>query len=241
MRKTLRLLAVAIALAASQASAADLPRKAPAYTPAPAPVPFSWTGFYIGGHVGGAWANVDWTHTNTGGIVETFSQDDSSWTGGVHGGGMYQWGNIVFGIEGTYSWFDLSATNPALLSVNRSNSFESKNMATVVGRLGWAWDRWLVYGQGGWATAKTEFRRFITSTGATTASSEGWDDGWTAGVGFAYAIHNNIILGLEYDFARINIDNRINTLAPGFVGTDTVTNANSDIHRVTARVSFKYP
>src|SRR5262245_45915053 len=101
MRKSLTLFGAAIVLAASQASAADLPRKAPVYTPAPAPVPFSWTGFYIGGHVGGAWANVDYTHTNTLGLVETFSQDDSSWTGGVHGGGMYQWGNIVFGIEGT--------------------------------------------------------------------------------------------------------------------------------------------
>ena len=35
------------------ASAADLPRKAPVYTPPPPPV-FSWTGFYVGGDIGGA-------------------------------------------------------------------------------------------------------------------------------------------------------------------------------------------
>ena len=39
-------------LAASQASAADLPRKAPAYVP-PAPPPMTWTGCYIGANIGG--------------------------------------------------------------------------------------------------------------------------------------------------------------------------------------------
>ena len=53
MRKSsLTLLAAVIGLAASQASAADLPRKAPVYVP-PAPPPITWTGCYIGGNVGG--------------------------------------------------------------------------------------------------------------------------------------------------------------------------------------------
>ena len=56
MRKSLlTLLAAAIGLAASQASAADLPRKAPAYVP-PAPPPVTWTGCYIGANVGGVFA-----------------------------------------------------------------------------------------------------------------------------------------------------------------------------------------
>ena len=43
------LLAAVIGLAASQASAADLPRKAPAYIPPP---PLTWTGCYVGVNVG---------------------------------------------------------------------------------------------------------------------------------------------------------------------------------------------
>ena len=55
MRKSaLTLLAAVIGLAAGQASAADLPRRAPApaYVP-PAPPPMTWTGCYIGGNIGG--------------------------------------------------------------------------------------------------------------------------------------------------------------------------------------------
>ena len=55
-RRSLSLVTAAvIGLAASQASAADLPRKAPAYVP-PAPPPITWTGCYIGANVGGVFA-----------------------------------------------------------------------------------------------------------------------------------------------------------------------------------------
>ena len=155
---------------------------------------------------------------------------------------LYQWGTAVIGIEGTYAWHDLSQTSVSIstLIVDRSSSFDSKNMATVVGRLGWAWDRWLVYGQSGWAAAKTDFRRFSTTTNANTASSSKWDDGWTVGVGTAYAIWNNVNLGIQYDFVRIDIDNRSSTVTPGFLGP-SILNARSDIHQVTARLSFKFP
>lgn len=235
------LIAALMGLGAGTGFAADLPVKAPALAPAMV-VAYSWTGFYIGGHAGGAWAKTDWTHTNTGGVVENFAQDARGFVYGGHAGAMYQFGNIVIGVEGTYSRLnDISATSIALLSTDRSNAFNMTDMATVVGRLGMAWDRWLVYGQGGWATVKTNFNRFATSTNATTASSSGWDNGWTAGVGAAYAVHQNIILGIEYNFARIEIDNRTNTLAAGFVGTDTVTNAKADLHQVTGRLSLKFP
>ena len=234
----------------SSALAADIPVRERVYQEpvyqqrvyrAPQAFAYNWTGFYVGGHVGGGWADAEWTHTNTTGIVERFNQDASGLVYGGHAGAMYQFGNFVVGIEGTYTGHDFSATNAALNSVDRSNSFDWKTTATVVGRFGYAWDRWLGYFQGGWATAEIDFRRFITSTGATTASSSDWDDGWTIGIGGAYAFHRNIIFGVEYNYVRIGLDNRTNTLAPGFAGVDTVTNATADRHQVTARLSFKFP
>jgi len=59
--------ALSVLLATSiAANAADVTaRPAPYAPPAPvyAPPPFSWTGFYLGGNIGGAWANRDVTDT----------------------------------------------------------------------------------------------------------------------------------------------------------------------------------
>ncbi len=241
MKSTLLGIAAASVLALP-AIAADMPIAAPV-TKAPVMVPaaFSWTGVYVGGHAGGAQGSVDWTHTNTGGIVERFNQRDSDFVYGAHAGFFYQTGMWVFGAEGTYTHLDLAQTSAALNSVDRSNAFAMKHMATAVGRVGAAWDRFLIYVQGGYATARTDFTRFVTSTGATTASSSGWDPGWTVGVGGSYAVFNNVLLGVEYNFARINIDNRTQTLAAGFAGIDTVTSANANIHQITGRISFKFP
>jgi outer membrane immunogenic protein len=45
-------------LASAPVTAADLPVKAP--VPA-RPAPFSWSGCYLGGHVGGLWGETNWT------------------------------------------------------------------------------------------------------------------------------------------------------------------------------------
>src|SRR5262249_48124738 len=59
MKKVLFSSVALIALGTGLASAADLPVKAP---PAPvyAPPAFSWTGCYIGGNIGAAWAHSEW-------------------------------------------------------------------------------------------------------------------------------------------------------------------------------------
>jgi len=73
----------AIGLTANQvASGADLGKALPrpAYVP-PAPVPYLWTGCYVGGNIGGAWANVEVGDAATGGTV-------SASNSGVAGGGQ---------------------------------------------------------------------------------------------------------------------------------------------------------
>ena len=75
-KHSLMLLAAAFGLAASQASAADLPRKAPAYVP-PAPPPVTWTGCYIGANVGGIFTSGSVTFDG----LEA-SRDNSGFAGG---------------------------------------------------------------------------------------------------------------------------------------------------------------
>src|SRR6202048_2098385 len=95
MKKLLFGTAAFIAFAAP-AMAADMPArtytKAPAYT-APELV-YNWTGFYIGGHVGGAFAGNN-----------SLEGSGGRFLGGVQGGFDYQFAtNWVLGAEAQYSW-----------------------------------------------------------------------------------------------------------------------------------------
>ena len=116
MRKSsLALLAAVIGLAASQASAADLPRKAPAYVP-PAPPPLTWTGCYIGANAGGAWGRV--TLEGPFGGTADRSTNNASFVGGGQIGCDYQFaGGWVIGFR---NMFD-GTTN------SRDRAFNSRN------------------------------------------------------------------------------------------------------------------
>jgi opacity protein-like surface antigen len=82
---SLMLLAAAtIGLAATQALAADLPRKAPVYVP-PAPPPICWTGCYIGANIDGAFGDA--SATFPGGEI---SSNGSGFAGGGQIGCDYQ-------------------------------------------------------------------------------------------------------------------------------------------------------
>lgn len=88
------------------ANAADM--AAPVYKAPPVVAPsFSWTGFYIGGELGGAWANGNVTDSLFGLSV---SSSHDGWLGGGVIGYNYQVNNLVFGIEGDFDGTSLRAT-----------------------------------------------------------------------------------------------------------------------------------
>src|SRR5438046_3106700 len=97
-------LVVAAALAGATLSmgalAADIPVKEPPRLVAP----FSWTGFYVGAHVGGAWSSIDTSNPDPLNTVFTLnhpfaSQDASSWIWGAQAGYNLQFNQVVIGVE----------------------------------------------------------------------------------------------------------------------------------------------
>src|SRR5438552_14275042 len=114
--KKILLAAVALAALVAPALGADLgPR---GYTKAPvfaAPI-YNWTGFYIGGHVGGAFSGSN----NFNGLV--LSDYSARFLGGVQAGADWQFApSWVVGVEGQYSWLGkntLNAIFPAGLVYN---------------------------------------------------------------------------------------------------------------------------
>jgi outer membrane immunogenic protein len=175
-----------------------------------------WSGFYIGGKLGGAWGNVDWTQdtnifTNGGAVASNASADfsPSGFGGGVIGGANLQTGKWVFGAEFTFSGVDFSSSI-ASPYFPATDAFSTKIdwITTVEGRIGYAWDQYLLYGKGGWAggqAALTLVAGNRTATTGATADHSGFYSGWTIGGGLDYLCWSNVVLGLEYDYITLNL------------------------------------
>src|SRR5262245_18777735 len=163
------------------AQAADMPLKAP---PVAAPVMYNWTGFYIGAHIGGAWAdrnghdrfdhfddhnchwlNEDFICFDDGG----FGRNRGHFIGGGQVGFNYQVNQWVWGVEGQISGVASNNNDDAcgffrFENGTRDHLFTCGNrsswLATVAARLGWtfgATGNWLLYVKGGGAFADARF------------------------------------------------------------------------------------
>lgn len=182
------------------AVAADLPVRKPVYKSAPIVTAYSWTGCYFGGHAGGVWVSKDWTLAPPDVPTALGGHEANGWLGGAQAGCDYQFaGGVVIGIQGDYAWTNASGTN--------FDSFEGTNdetrvrsLATVTGRLGYAWDRFLGYVKGGAAWERDEYVRIVPATGAVQASGRETRGGWTVGVGGEYAFSNFISGFAEYNY-----------------------------------------
>jgi outer membrane immunogenic protein len=177
---------------ASAADAADMYRapEAGGYKDGPAYVAVNWSGFYAGVDVGGAWAkdNVSPTVPDGG----TFPRSNALNPDGVFGGGTlgYNWqrGAFVFGIEGDLGGLDLKQSRHDPLGGTEIDHIDSGLYGDVTGRLGYAFDRILVYGKGGFAFYDGQAYT-STAIGGYSVSKTSTFTGWTAGAGVEYKIN----------------------------------------------------
>ena len=191
------------ALISGSAVAADLRRPLPA--PPPPVYVFSWTGCYAGGNVGGLWVNKDFTvlapafGPGNPFFGQSFSANANSVLGGVQAGCNYQFaGGWVLGVQGDYDWTDAHRDRDGVLFTNFTDSFKVKSVASVTGRIGYAWDRFLGYVKGGGAWERDDITFAFIPTG-TIATVSDTRSGWTVGVGAEYAFTNWITGFVEYD------------------------------------------
>lgn len=205
---TIALAAAGPALAADIIPPSAPPPQAPAtYIPAPAPI-YNWGGIYVGINGGYAFGNSDWTQ----GALSTgnFSVD-----GGLIGGTIganFQSGQFVFGVEGDWDWADIKGSSaagcgtlgtaiPPVGTIGPMTTCETKSdwLATIRGRVGYAFDRVLVYGTAGGAVGDVEAG---PSSSATFDSST--EFGWTAGAGVEVGITPNLTAKVEYLFVDLS-------------------------------------
>lgn len=194
-------------LAASAASAADMPVKARPMVAAP----WTWTGAYIGVNLGAALPRVGYHDIEAGSGQLAFLAGEffafSNWrvTFGGQAGYNWQMGNVVVGVEGDLNWIDgqQSTTIPALFGP--PTVFVNSNFtwfATARGRLGWAVDRALLYATGGVAVARISSQWGFPGV-VPFFSHDETRATWVAGAGFEYMLTRNVtakVEGLYSDF-----------------------------------------
>jgi outer membrane immunogenic protein len=158
---------------------------------APGPVsPMSWSGFYVGGNLGGAFDPNDLS-------IKDLSEEqdltlrksnDDEFIGGVHAGYNWQMQNYLIGIEG---------------DANFANDLDV--LGSIRGRLGLVYDRWLVYGTAGVAFLSTDEHFVVVSADDGPFGFKHSDDdtGFVGGGGVDYMIWPNVSAGVSalfYDF-----------------------------------------
>lgn len=199
------------------AAAADLALKAPA------PVAVSdWTGFYVGGHWGYATGRTSWTANEAGAAIPTLNgafglfnaYDPFKGTGsyfvGLQAGYNYMLpSRFLIGFEADYSAPNTLAGTQTIASPligQASYNDTVLQFGTARGRLGYAFDHWLLYGTGGFAwtydrLTRTQFAGIPVGGTATAGTSEAallWRFGLVGGAGVEVPVGPNWTAKLEY-------------------------------------------
>lgn len=202
-------------IGSSAGLAADLPaRQAPPTIVAPPIVPiFVWAGPYAGVNVGyiGGYDRYDYTVAPEGNpvIVGSSNRHGDGVIGGAQIGYNFAIGNVVFGPEADFDGSSLRSSGTAeglvFTGTNVTLSSRLNYLGTVRGRLGYSFDRLLIYGTGGFAyanvTQSTTAPELEVATRTTNTHT-----GYAVGGGLEFAVSRNLILRAEY--LRVDLGRR---------------------------------
>jgi outer membrane immunogenic protein len=220
MIKKLLLASAATALVVGSAHAADLPRRAeppPVFTPIPV---FTWTGFYAGLH--SAYTFTDRQRVTTIGNTAVTAGNVAAGrrvpavlttTDGIAniGGGFgynYQFtpgSGFVIGFAADWTWTDLTknrfvlgAPFPGTVAPNPASYRQSLDwLGTLNGKVGYAFDRFMVYGLGGFAYGNVFYDVNFYTPGNALQFAGRYDDletGFSYGGGVEWAIPTDSFL-----------------------------------------------
>lgn len=200
---------LAIVGAVGSASAADLPARMPVKAPVVAPAPaFSWTGFYIGIHGGGAWLDHKQTIVATPsrgvcGVAPGPGDCTVDKFGGAFGGLAgynFQSGRVVFGVEVDGTWLSAKGTKVFATApeVDDPLTIHAKVnwLATVRGRLGLTMSPTLIYVTGGVAFGGVKSGWFDGGQNVAVQIDK-TQTGWVAGGGIEHAFAPNWLVRVE--------------------------------------------
>jgi outer membrane immunogenic protein len=259
MKKLLLASVAAGALAAAgSANAGDLPVAAypppPPYPyappPPPPPPPFSWSGCYVGGHVGWGWSKTTFQDQNaSSALIDSSGLGRSAsvnGNGGIFGGQVgcdFEVGNnFVYGAQVSAAGTTItgSSADPFAFATLQSKTDFLGDLSL---RVGFDWDRVLLYVKGGGALEHNEFTD--TGTGPNigfNGSASNTPFGGVAGVGVEWAFARNWSAFVEYDhYFFSNYTATFNfPAAGGFAPFNSLVNVSQSIDAVKGGVNLRF-
>jgi outer membrane immunogenic protein len=218
--------------------------KAPSVSPA-----FTWTGLYVGGDGGYGWHTANGTLTIAASApLAAYDYNVSGPFAGVFAGGNYQFGRFVAGFEGDWQRTNLTGNNQQQAAITAATSLPAatgafpggpftvlttiKEDASIRGRLGFAYGRFLHFGTGGLAWGNPTHDYALLGSAPFVANG-GNSLGWTAGAGLDYALTDNVFGRIEYRYTNLRTSGFVNA------ATDSADAANK-VPISDVRVGFAY-
>jgi opacity protein-like surface antigen len=223
---------------------------------APAAVAYDWTGFYLGAFGGAGFGNSKWDFPAgafpAGGIGA--NSRIAGVLAGANAGYNKQYGQWVLGVEG-----DIAATNAKGgqgCATNQPNAFfpigqncnnDLKWIATGTAKVGYAWDRVLVYGKAGgaWTDNKLDascngdanFGLFCFASNnflpAQNLVATLGQFGWVVGAGFELALTPSWSAKAEYNYMNFGSRNLV-------LPDTTLVNFKQDFNQVKIGVNYRF-
>lgn len=187
-----------------------MPLKAP---PPVAAKIFSWTGVYVGAEAGYGDVRTSTTRNVANTNFPAGFSDSTDYHGGLFGfeaGANYQLSWIVFGVEGDWQGSTIHGSttvfSPLIVGHHTVEDRETDWIASAAGRLGVAWDRWLVFGKAGpaWRQINNKGSNVTLSGGGGVLGDDlvasANEQGYVAGGGVEWAPFDALSLKVEYDW-----------------------------------------
>jgi opacity protein-like surface antigen len=238
---------VALSVMATSGSAADLHAVKAPVLKAPAAL-WSWSGLYIGGHIGASLGITDIADP-----LGTPIYGDKVRNPGFIGGGQIgfnnQVGSVVFGVEADVSGVSSDGTNTCFAvsgdAISSTCRVRPDLYTTLTGRIGYALDHTLFYVKGGAAWTRGTVDMFINKNSqnisAVFTSSNGFvTPGWTVGAGLERALTSAWSVKLEYDYLSFR-DQDVATpyVPPNPFGTAPTTTISQHVHQFKLGLNYR--
>lgn len=234
--KRLLLATTAIVAFSAGAQAADLAAPRMPIAAAVVMPAFSWTGFYVGAHLGYGHSPLSYT-VDTAGLPTVFSRAASGVLGGAQIGYNYQVNNVVLGVEADYSF---SGVRTGVFGCTIVAAAECTGRVNGVGslraRVGVAADRALLYVTAGLGVGSFRYHRDAAGFPGVLAPVSSTRAGWVVGAGGEFAVAQNVSIRAEYLYYNFGAANfGVPGLSDAFP-----SRARSDVHSFRVGVNYLF-